>query len=151
MKLSSLAETRAWAMSLVRDLERPCVVLLDGELGAGKTQTVRYVLEALGAVDVASPTFAIHHEYRTPSGPVDHVDLYRVKSDEDLEATGFWDLFARPHGLVFVEWASRLPEDVWPKDWLQVHIQIRKSAEGEEAREVDIRFTRPTPKKATYH
>src|SRR4051794_6452963 len=95
-------EAQNWAKTFVSQLKRPCAVLLAGEMGAGKTQFVRWFLEELGTSDVASPTFAIHNEYQTKTGIVDHVDLYRVQSDADLEAAGFWDLFLQEQGLVFV-------------------------------------------------
>lgn len=134
---SSREAARNWVRSFLPQLTRPCVVLLSGELGAGKTQFVRWFLEDLGAQDVASPTFAIHHEYETASGAIDHVDLYRVQSDADLEASGFWDLFAQEQGLVFVEWADRLPDDVWPSHWRRIHLQLSKG-DGE-ARNLQMR------------
>lgn len=145
-RLNSLAESKTWAFAFAKTFQRPCVVLLDGDLGAGKTQVVRFFLEAMGVKNVASPTFAIHHEYSSPEGPIDHVDLYRVKSDEDLEATGFWDLFTKSLGLVFVEWADRLPTDVWPQQWQQVHIRLSKVIGREEARDLAVAIKPPSPK-----
>jgi tRNA threonylcarbamoyladenosine biosynthesis protein TsaE len=128
LELKTQDEARAWIRAQAALIKRPAVVLLSGPLGAGKTQFVRWFLHELKVEDVASPTFAIHHSYPAPSGPIDHVDLYRLKDDRDLEASGFWDLFAQAQGLVFVEWAERLPSDVWPKDWQQLHIAL--SVEG---------------------
>ena len=130
------AQTRAWVRSFLRELTRPCVVLLSGPLGAGKTQLVKWFLEDLGMNDTVSPTFAIHHSYEVKSGLIDHVDLYRLKSDEDLESSGFWDLFTQNQGLVFVEWADRLPEDVWPAGWKKVFIRLEKL--GEEGRRIHL-------------
>ena len=130
-------ELRTWAHAEAVKWPRPCVILLDGDVGAGKTQLTRWFCEALGVNDVASPTFAIHHRY---SGGVDHVDLYRVASDADLESSGFWDLL-KGDRLLFVEWANRLPVDVWPKDWTKVFIQLKKAA-GEE-RELSVEIKRP--------
>lgn len=134
---AAAAETRAWVKSFASELKRPCVVLLAGELGAGKTQITKWFLEDLGVTDSASPTFAIHQEYTAKSGVIDHVDLYRLKSDADLESSGFWDLFKQPDGLVFVEWADRLPESVWPADWKKIFISIRKA--DADARKIDVR------------
>jgi tRNA threonylcarbamoyladenosine biosynthesis protein TsaE len=138
--LNNQTETRAWVKDMTAKLRRPCLVRLEGELGAGKTQVVRWFLEELGAHDVASPTFAIHHEYSTQSGLVDHVDLYRVKNDEDLETSGFWDLFSQPMGLVFVEWSDRLPSEVWPPNWLHLKIQLNKIEGRIDARELNFKF-----------
>ncbi len=137
------AATRQWIKSFVPDLKRPCLVLLEGELGAGKTQFVRWFLEDLGVQDVASPTYAIHHEYTGAQGPIAHVDLYRVKSDEDLESSGFWDLFLDKGNLVFVEWADRLPMDVWPKDWTHIQMRLRKVTGQDDARELEMSITTP--------
>lgn len=144
--LQSQAETQSWVKQILPQLTRPCVVRLEGELGAGKTQMVRWFLELLGAQDVASPTFAIHHEYKTPSGPIDHVDLYRVTSDADLEASGFWDLLAQPSGLVFVEWSSRLPDNVWPEHWTQLIVQLSKIQGGDDGRELQFEIKKPLTK-----
>lgn len=144
VSLKDKAESEAWVQTVVPQLKRPCVVLLSGELGAGKTQFVRWFLERMGASDVASPTFAIHHEYVTAGGVMDHVDLYRVTSDADLEASGFWDLFAQSQGMVFVEWAERLPEDVWPADWNQVFIKLLK--EDGDRRRVELTLKPRAPK-----
>jgi len=134
-----LAHGQAWATKQLKELKRPCVVLICGEMGAGKTQLVRWWVEALGGSAVASPTFAIHHQYSTPQGPIDHVDLYRLTSDADLESSGFWDLFENDHGLVFVEWADRLPDSVWPAAWTKIKVQIAKvPGQGDLVRRVQI-------------
>jgi tRNA threonylcarbamoyladenosine biosynthesis protein TsaE len=137
LELKSKSETRAWVKSFAKELKRPCVVLLSGDLGAGKTQLVKWFLEDFGVAEAASPTFAIHQEYSSKSGVIDHVDLYRLKSDADLESSGFWDLLTQPSGLLFVEWADRLPETVWPVAWRKIFISVEKS--GEEARRISVR------------
>jgi tRNA threonylcarbamoyladenosine biosynthesis protein TsaE len=139
LEWKSKAETRAWVKSFAKELKRPCVVLLSGDLGAGKTQLVKWFLEDQGVGDAASPTFAIHQEYiSTKSGVIDHVDLYRLKSDADLESSGFWDLLTQPAGLLFVEWADRLPDSVWPPAWRKIHISLEKV--GEEGRRASLRI-----------
>jgi tRNA threonylcarbamoyladenosine biosynthesis protein TsaE len=135
---SSRSEAERWAQDFVKRLRRPCAVLLEGDLGAGKTQLVKWFLSALGVRDAVSPTFAIHQRYRAAGGDVDHVDLYRLKSALDLESSGFWDLFSSPDGLVFVEWADRLPEEAWPREWMLVRIRLRKDGAGEESRRAEI-------------
>lgn len=136
--LKTKPETESWAQEMARKLSRPAVILLDGDLGAGKTQIARWMISALGVGDTASPTFAIHHEYRTPTGEIDHVDLYRLKSDTDLESSGFWDILKKPNALLIVEWASRLPRDVWPFEWTKIFIKISKLDNSEEGRRIEI-------------
>ena len=130
------AATETWIKQLARKLRRPCVVRLDGELGAGKTQIARWMTEALGGEPATSPTFALHHSYRTDHGTIEHWDLYRLESDEDLESTGFWDLLKQEDVLLIVEWSNRLPEDVWPKTWRQVKLKIESIAG--EARAIEL-------------
>jgi tRNA threonylcarbamoyladenosine biosynthesis protein TsaE len=137
------AQTQAWARALSVELVRPCVVLLSGDLGAGKTQLVRWVLAELGVSEAMSPTFAIYHRYQSASGLVDHADLYRLKSAEDLESSGFWDLLLEPRGLLFVEWADRLPMDVWPRHWKLVQVQIFKEKLDSEARRLELTIRLP--------
>ena len=140
--LQTREETRRWIKTFTQELKRPCVVLLNGTLGSGKTQFVRWFLENLGVKDTASPTFAIHHRYQAQGGAVDHVDLYRIENDADLEASGFWDLFTQQQAIVFVEWADRLPNSVWPKSWRRIEITLAKPSDGE-MRELKLEITQP--------
>jgi tRNA threonylcarbamoyladenosine biosynthesis protein TsaE len=105
---NSEAETRAIAAALAPTLTPGAVVLLSGDLGAGKTAFVRGLAEGLGIDpdEVTSPTFTLVHEYRGGRLPLIHVDLYRldraeldeVGLDQDLAATG----------VTAVEWSERL-------------------------------------------
>lgn len=138
MIVKSVREAEAWVKSLAPQLKRPGVVLLEGDLGAGKTQFVRWFVEALGGGAVAhSPTFAVHQVYPTSTGNIDHLDLYRLEDFRDLESTGFWDLLKQEQALLFVEWSSRLPDQIWPKSWAVAKIEILKG-EGPEEREVRL-------------
>lgn len=96
-------------------LKEPCVVLLSGALGVGKTELVKQFCLLNGVTDVASPSYSIHHHYRKGSIDIDHFDLYRIESDQDLESTGFWDLLNQSQGWVFIEWPERLKESEIPK------------------------------------
>ena len=119
------------------------VVALVGPLGAGKTEWVKGLAEGLG-VDprlVASPTFVIASEYPGPRR-LAHVDLYRIESEAELEATGFVDLLA-PGTVVAVEWADRLPAAL-PADRNEVRIaRSGAGAEAAEERDVELRATGP--------
>jgi tRNA threonylcarbamoyladenosine biosynthesis protein TsaE len=123
--------TRAAADALARAVDRRgLVVALVGPLGAGKTVFVKGLAEGLGIdpAAVASPSFTISSEYPGPGGRrLAHVDLYRVESSGELEATGFLDLL-EPGAVVAVEWADRLP-DALPADRLEVHL-ARPDAAG---------------------
>lgn len=79
-------------------------------MGAGKTQFTKFLVQEFGSDETVSPSFAIHNRYSTPIGSIDHFDLYRLEREDDLESTGFWDIFASREAVVIVEWASKLAE-----------------------------------------
>lgn len=108
LRSSSEDETRAIAARLAETLARGTVLLLSGDLGAGKTAFVRGLAEGLGldGREVTSPTFTLVHEYRGGRLPLIHVDLYRLES-ADLDETGLDDDLAA-EGVVAVEWPERL-------------------------------------------
>jgi len=109
------SETEAAGEALGRELRPGDVVLLYGDLGAGKTAFVRGIARGIGANpdDVSSPTFTIVQEYAGPSATLYHVDLYRLESAE-IDDLGLEDLVSG-EGIVAIEWAERWkgrPDDV---------------------------------------
>jgi tRNA threonylcarbamoyladenosine biosynthesis protein TsaE len=108
LRSSSEDETRAIAAKLAGTLGPGTVLLLSGDLGAGKTAYVRGLAEGLGldGGEVTSPTFTLVHEYRGGRLPLIHVDLYRLES-ADLDETGLDEELAAA-GVVAVEWPERL-------------------------------------------
>jgi tRNA threonylcarbamoyladenosine biosynthesis protein TsaE len=108
---ASEAETIALGERLGSLLRAGDVVLLEGDLGAGKTRFVRGLVRGLGHDErlVSSPTYVLAHEYATnPASPaLIHVDAYRVRSDDELEGLGL-DHAMAGGAAIAVEWASRL-------------------------------------------
>jgi tRNA threonylcarbamoyladenosine biosynthesis protein TsaE len=107
----SAEETVAYGRSLAAALSPPLVVLLRGDLGAGKTTLVKGIaegFEAARAEDVTSPTFTLVHEYRGPRATLYHIDLYRIDTPRDLETLGLDDLLA-PNCILLVEWGEKFP------------------------------------------
>jgi tRNA threonylcarbamoyladenosine biosynthesis protein TsaE len=102
-------ETRALGAALARELAPDGVLLLSGDLGAGKTVLARGIAEGLGIDpdEVQSPTFSLIREHRGSRGRLVHVDLYRLEPEE-AGALGLEELLAGP-GVKVVEWAERLP------------------------------------------
>ena len=93
--------------ALAAACQRPFVVFLEGELGAGKTTLVRGFLRALGhAGTVRSPTFTLIEPYEFPAGPVFHLDLYRLGDPEELTYLGLRDLLGN-RAILLVEWPER--------------------------------------------
>ena len=105
----SAEETIAFGRTLVELLSPPKLVLLRGDLGAGKTTLVKGIaagFEAAEEEDVTSPTFTLVHEYRGPRANLYHIDLYRVDTQRELETLGLDDL--RSEGSVLlIEWGEK--------------------------------------------
>jgi len=103
-------ETIALGRRVALALTPPKIVLLRGDLGAGKTTLVKGIAEALGAAaqdDVTSPTFTLVHEYRGTEATLYHIDLYRVDTDRELETLGLDDLAVDPNGILLIEWGEK--------------------------------------------
>ncbi len=108
--LADDAATAALGQQLAVALKPGDLLMLEGDLGAGKTALARAVIRALAGdprLDVPSPTFALVQPYDTPHGPVLHADLYRIASARDVDELG---LFDSPDAIVLVEWAERSHE-----------------------------------------
>ena len=129
---SSEAHTRAIAAALAPSLMPGAVILLAGDLGAGKTAFVRGLAEGLGLNpdDVTSPTFTLVHEHRGGRLPLIHVDLYRLER-ADLDDIGL-DQDLAAHGVIAVEWAERLTRGTVDA------IAIRIADEGGDERSITI-------------
>ena len=105
----SAEETVALGRTLSKLLAPPKLVVLRGDLGAGKTTLVKGIAEGFDAAqedDVTSPTFTLIHEYRGPSVSVYHIDLYRVDTPRQLETLGLDDLFF-DNSVLLIEWGEK--------------------------------------------
>ncbi len=106
LQTHSAAETEALGARLAERLEPGDVVVVSGELGAGKTTLVRGAARALGVTDpVTSPTFTIGQRYGGGRMPISHLDLYRLQSLEG-EDPALLDDYLGPDGVAFVEWPA---------------------------------------------
>ncbi|MGH9748243.1 MAG: tRNA (adenosine(37)-N6)-threonylcarbamoyltransferase complex ATPase subunit type 1 TsaE [Candidatus Acidiferrales bacterium] len=123
----SSEETIQLGRDLGGRLKPPVLVLLTGELGAGKTTLTKGIVSGVGAAseeEVTSPTFTLVHKYEH-GARVYHVDLYRISDFHDLETLGLEDLLAEP-GVVIVEWPDKL---TLRTDWPILRIQLEHVAE----------------------
>jgi tRNA threonylcarbamoyladenosine biosynthesis protein TsaE len=126
----SAEETIAFGRALAAKLAPPLLILLRGDLGAGKTTLVKGIAEGFGAAsadDVTSPTFTLVHEYRGPRSTLYHIDLYRVDTDRELETLGLDDL-AGPENILLIEWGEKFPRFVRERD---LEIALERVAENE--------------------
>jgi tRNA threonylcarbamoyladenosine biosynthesis protein TsaE len=132
-RLVGPAQTAACGAWLAQQLVAGDRVLLDGELGAGKTTLVRALAEAAGAdpLVIASPTYSLMHQYAARL-PLFHVDAYRLSGPADLDALGVEESAA--DGVLIIEWADRVATAaVRPQAW-----QVRLDHAGDTARQATI-------------
>lgn len=138
-RTESEEETIALGRRLAASLPASCVVLLIGNLGAGKTTLAKGLVEGLGAAaadEVSSPTFTLIHEY---SPRVFHVDLYRLETAEEVVSLGLDELWDR-EAITLIEWGERFPE-LMPAE----RVEIRIEAEENDRRRIEIRSFLPGP------
>jgi tRNA threonylcarbamoyladenosine biosynthesis protein TsaE len=129
-------ETIAFGRTLTDLLTPPKLVLLRGDLGAGKTTLVKGIAAAFEAAeeeDVTSPTFTLVHEYRSPRANLYHIDLYRIDTQRELETLGLDDLRADNNGILLIEWGEKFPRLMRERD-----VEISLERHGENARKITI-------------
>jgi tRNA threonylcarbamoyladenosine biosynthesis protein TsaE len=126
-------ETADVGRELAGALATGSVVLLFGDLGAGKTAFVRGFAEGLGIScdDVSSPTFTLIQEYRGGRVPLFHVDLYRLDDPREIDDLGLDEIATE--GVMAIEWAEKL------RDVPRGAIEVRIAHGGGDAREIEIR------------
>jgi tRNA threonylcarbamoyladenosine biosynthesis protein TsaE len=132
-RTASEAETIELGRAIAKELPRRAVVLLIGNLGAGKTTIAKGIAEGLGAADadeVSSPTFTLIHEYG--DGRLYHIDLYRLDEPREVETLGLEELFDC-EAVVLIEWGERFPQ-LLPAE----RMEIRLRALEDDAREIEI-------------
>ncbi|HEY1659167.1 MAG TPA: tRNA (adenosine(37)-N6)-threonylcarbamoyltransferase complex ATPase subunit type 1 TsaE [Candidatus Sulfotelmatobacter sp.] len=128
-------ETIAFGKTLVELLTPPKIVLLRGDLGAGKTTLVKGIAAAFKAAEeenVTSPTFTLIHEYRGPLATLYHIDLYRIDTPRELETLGLDDLRTQ-ESILLIEWGEKFPHLVRERD-----MEISLDRESENARRIRI-------------
>jgi tRNA threonylcarbamoyladenosine biosynthesis protein TsaE len=131
-------ETRALGRRLAAELPTRGLVLLIGDLGAGKTTLTKGIAEGLGAAgadDVSSPTFTLIHEYGSPVRMY-HIDLYRLDTVAQVSGLGLDELLERP-ALVIMEWAERFPS-LLPLE----RVEIRLTHQGGDDRLITVAYAR---------
>jgi tRNA threonylcarbamoyladenosine biosynthesis protein TsaE len=127
---NSPEETIALGRELASRLVPPKLVLLRGDLGAGKTTLVKGIAEGFQAAseeDVTSPTFTLIHEYRGPAANLYHIDLYRVDTQRELETLGLDDLMSES-SVLLIEWGDKFPRFERERD---VEIALERISESE--------------------
>jgi tRNA threonylcarbamoyladenosine biosynthesis protein TsaE len=122
-------ETIALGRQFAREWPAQALVLLIGDLGAGKTTLTK---EGRGIVDpVTSPTFTLIHEYGNPPR-VFHIDLYRLDEADEVAALGLDEMLDR-QALTLIEWGERFPE-LWPSE----RIEVRLNRQPDDSRRIEV-------------
>jgi tRNA threonylcarbamoyladenosine biosynthesis protein TsaE len=126
-------ETIDLGRKIARALPQRAVVLLIGNLGAGKTTLAKGILKGLGVAepdDVTSPTFTLIHEFG--NGRAYHIDLYRLDTVAQVATLGLDEIFDR-NAVVLIEWGERFP-DLLPRERIEIH--LNPASGDDEAREI---------------
>jgi tRNA threonylcarbamoyladenosine biosynthesis protein TsaE len=131
----SAEETIVFGRTLTGLLAPPKLVLLRGDLGAGKTTLVKGIaaaFEAAAEEDVTSPTFTLVHEYRGPRANLFHIDLYRIDTQRELETLALDDL-RDEKSILLIEWGEKFPRLLRDRD-----MEIILEREGESGRRIRL-------------
>jgi tRNA threonylcarbamoyladenosine biosynthesis protein TsaE len=133
---NSAEETIALGTKIASSLRDARIVLLRGDLGAGKTTLVKGLAEAFQAAaqdDVTSPTFTLVHEYRGPERTLYHIDLYRLDTERELATLGLEEMSDGDGALLLIEWGEKF-------EWLQQlrDVEIVLERTGENSRKVTV-------------
>lgn len=121
--VNSLEETKKLAQNFAKDLNDGQVVLLNGDLGAGKTTFTQFVFAALGVEDmVNSPTFSILKSYQGKDITLHHFDTYRISEEEAIES-GFDEILSDKNSVIFIEWSENI-KSLLPKQCICVNIKL---------------------------
>jgi tRNA threonylcarbamoyladenosine biosynthesis protein TsaE len=149
--LPNAAATHRLGIALGRSLPPGSILLLEGDLGSGKTSLVQGIGEGLGITEpISSPTFVLLNEYPEGRIPLYHLDLYRLQPTEvdELHLENYWEGIEVPLGIVAIEWAERLgylPSNYFKLQWIQADIgrvinvmAVLDGAVGELGRGMDI-------------
>jgi len=132
LSLADLTDTRRFAVAFAAMLRNGDVVLLDGEMGAGKTTTTKLIAEAIGAVDdVTSPTYTLVHTYSGGRLTLHHADLYRLKSTAEIDDLGLEEMLSAG-GVLLIEWGAPAGE-LFP-----THVFVSLSIDDETGRTVTL-------------
>jgi len=133
----SAEETTDLGRKLSAGIKPGSVVLLRGDLGAGKTTLVKGIAEgfhAAEAEDVTSPTFTLIHEYRSPQVTLFHIDLYRIDTQRELDTLALDDLMT-PQSILLIEWGEKFERFAKERD-TEIVIEYL----GEDERRIKIRI-----------
>lgn len=143
--LSDLMETQQLAQELARQLKPKTIIGLQGEMGSGKTHFALALAQSLGCTsgELSSPTYAIHQEYQGPQLTLHHLDLYRLDTEDEIESSGFWDLFYDETSIIVVEWIDRIPFETIPQNFSYIRLDWKIKSDGTRSVTLSERISLP--------
>ena len=132
----SEVETKNIAKKIASQLKVKDIIILEGDLGAGKTKFTEGILEYFNLQDeISSPTFTIVNEYNTSKFNIYHFDVYRLSDIDEFYAIGGEEYFEK--GICIIEWGEII-EECLPKDYIKINIS--RDLENENIRKLDIKM-----------
>jgi len=118
-------ETKKVAKEIARKIKEPTVIVLNGELGAGKTKFTEGFLSYFGLEkEISSPTFTIVNEYQNDKATIYHFDVYRLSDIDEFYAIGGEEYFSK--GICIIEWGEIIKESL-PKHYIKIEIKKDES------------------------
>jgi tRNA threonylcarbamoyladenosine biosynthesis protein TsaE len=120
-EIVNIENTKLLAVELSQYLKNGNTVVLNGNLGSGKTTLIKFICEQWDISNVNSPSFAIVNEYYGKN-KVYHFDFYRLKKIEELYDIGFEEYLSDEDAVVFIEWGNLMSE-ILPKNYLEICIE----------------------------
>lgn len=144
--LEDAIATQRLGIILGQTLKANSVILLEGDLGAGKTTLVQGLGKGLGIDEpIVSPTFTIINEYNRARLPLYHLDLYRLEAAEivSLNLDTYWEGIEVEPGIVAIEWAQRMPYK--PESYLTIHLANENKSQYLEEVNSAVRFAQIIP------
>lgn len=126
--LTSLDDSKTFAINLAKIVKQKDLICLDGTLGVGKTTFARFFIQAMlgQEIDVPSPTFTLLQTYSAKKCDIYHMDLYRLKNAEEVFEVGYEDALAQ--GITLIEWAENIQEYL-PLSRLHLLIEMKNEME----------------------
>jgi tRNA threonylcarbamoyladenosine biosynthesis protein TsaE len=128
-KSLSESETSIIAKEFAASLKNGMIIILNGELGAGKTFFIKQVLKQFNVTNANSPTFAIVNEYAGDK-TFYHFDFYRINTESELLNIGIEDYFSDEESIIFIEWGNLFP-DILPQKRIEINISYLTDNERE--------------------
>lgn len=129
VKTNNLEESAKLASDFMSICKRGDRVILNGELGSGKTFFVKSALSTMGIIEVNSPSFAIVNEY-FKDFHIYHFDFYRLKNSMELFDIGWQDYLNDDESIIFIEWGIRF-RSILPSECIEINIEIIGETERE--------------------